>query len=104
MLVRVYKGKRADLKTKIGLRLHQRLPHAGRRTLSGARNSRRSDDGPALFEAICQRELEGIVAKRVDGVYRPGERGWIKIKNRNYWRYELERESAITKPRVKQFV
>ena len=26
MLVRVYKGKRADLKTKIGLRLHRRLP------------------------------------------------------------------------------
>jgi hypothetical protein len=26
MLVRVYKGKRADLMTKIGLRLHRRLP------------------------------------------------------------------------------
>jgi len=62
------------------------------------------EDGEALFEAVCERELEDIVAKRVDGVYRPGEHGWIKIKNRNYWRYELERESAINEPRVKQFV
>jgi bifunctional non-homologous end joining protein LigD len=44
------------------------------------------DDGAALFEAICERELEGIVAKRRGGRYRPGERGWIKIKNRAYWR------------------
>jgi bifunctional non-homologous end joining protein LigD len=62
------------------------------------------NDGPALFEAICERELEGIVAKRSDGAYRPGERGWLKIKNRNYWRYELERESAINKRRQRQFV
>jgi|SRR5512132_762402 bifunctional non-homologous end joining protein LigD len=62
------------------------------------------EDGEALFEAICERELEGIVAKRVAGVYRPGERGWIKFKNRAYWRYELERDSAINKPRVQQFV
>jgi hypothetical protein len=31
------------------------------------------------------------------GRYRPGERGWIKIKNREYWRFEIERESAIKK-------
>jgi hypothetical protein len=34
----------------------------------------------------------------------PGERGWVKIKNRDYWRYELERESAINKPRQRTFV
>lgn len=62
------------------------------------------DDGAALFEAICERELEGIVAKRRGGRYRPGERGWIKIKNRNYWRYELERESPINARRQRQFV
>jgi hypothetical protein len=34
----------------------------------------------------------------------PGDRAaWIKVKNRNYWRYEIERESAINKPQVKQF-
>jgi ATP-dependent DNA ligase len=34
--------------------------------------------------------LEGVVAKRLSSVYRPGERGWIKIKNPDYWRYLLE--------------
>jgi hypothetical protein len=40
----------------------------------------------------------------VDGQYRPGERGWVKIENRGYWRYELERESAIDKRRERMFV
>jgi ATP-dependent DNA ligase len=62
------------------------------------------DDGGALFEAVCAHELEGVVAKRRDGRYLAGERGWVKTKNRSYWRYEIERESAIKKPRVKQFV
>jgi bifunctional non-homologous end joining protein LigD len=68
------------------------------------RTSEAFDHGEALLEAICERELEGIVAKRVDGRHRPGERGCIKIKNRKYWRYDLERESAINKRRVRQFV
>jgi hypothetical protein len=34
----------------------------------------------------------------------PGERGWTKIKNRDYWRYELERESAINARRPRMFV
>jgi bifunctional non-homologous end joining protein LigD len=62
------------------------------------------DDGEALFEAVCERELEGIVAKRIDGRYRPGYRGWLKIKNREYWRYELEHESATNRPRPRAFV
>jgi bifunctional non-homologous end joining protein LigD len=62
------------------------------------------DDGDALFEAVCAHELEGVVAKPWSSRYRPGERGWVETKNREYWRYELERESAINKPRVKQFV
>jgi len=62
------------------------------------------DDGRALFDAVCAHELEGVVAKRRASRYLPGERGWVKIKNRDYWRYELERESAINKRRVKQFV
>jgi hypothetical protein len=28
-----------------------------------------------------------------------GDRGWVKIKNREYWRYEVEREGAITAAR-----
>ena len=62
------------------------------------------DDGDALFDAVCAHELEGVVAKRRAGCYLPGERGWVKTKNRSYWRWEMERESAMNKPRVKQFV
>jgi bifunctional non-homologous end joining protein LigD len=61
-------------------------------------------DGHALFEAVCERELEGVVAKRIDSPYRPGARGWIKIKNRDYWRYETEGESAINVRRERMFV
>ena len=59
-----------------------------------------------LFEAVCERELEGVVAKRQNGRYRPGERGWLKVKNRENWRYEMERESAInlSRPKTRQLV
>jgi bifunctional non-homologous end joining protein LigD len=62
------------------------------------------DDGEALFEAVCAHEVEGVVAKQRHASYRPGHRRWVKTKNRDYWRYELERESALNKPRVKQFI
>ena len=54
--------------------------------------------------AVCEQELEGVVAKRRSGRYLPGERGWIKTKNRDYWRYELEREGAFKVRREWQFV
>ena len=38
--------------------------------------------------------LEGVVAKKLGQRYRPGERSWIKVKNRDYWRYPLELEAA----------
>jgi ATP-dependent DNA ligase len=62
------------------------------------------DDGEALFEAVCAHELEGVVAKRRSSTYQPGQRGWVKTKNRDYWRYELERESAISVRRQRLFV
>jgi len=42
-------------------------------------------DGQALLEASRQRDLEGIVAKRLGSIYRPGRRSadWLKIPNRN---------------------
>jgi bifunctional non-homologous end joining protein LigD len=41
-------------------------------------------DGLGLWEVVRRQEWEGIVAKRKDGVYRPGERSdaWLKVKNR----------------------
>jgi bifunctional non-homologous end joining protein LigD len=53
------------------------------------------EDGQALWEAVCEHELEGVVAKRLHEPYLSGERAWVKVKNRAYWRYELEREGAI---------
>jgi bifunctional non-homologous end joining protein LigD len=52
------------------------------------------DDGEGLWRAVCQHGMEGIVAKKRSGHYRPGRRGWLKIKNRDYWRYPLEVEAA----------
>jgi ATP-dependent DNA ligase len=53
------------------------------------------DDGAALWEAVCEHELEGVITKRRSSRYLPGERDWVKTKNGAYWRYQLERESAI---------
>jgi bifunctional non-homologous end joining protein LigD len=57
------------------------------------------EDGETLFAIAQEHGLEGVVAKRLRGRYRPGERGWVKVKNRAYWRYELEREAAMRRPR-----
>jgi ATP-dependent DNA ligase len=43
-------------------------------------------DGKLLFEEVCSRNLEGIVAKRRMGRY--AEHGWLKIKNAKYTRAE----------------
>ena len=48
------------------------------------------DDGQALYAAVCERGLEGVVAKPSRSFYRPGQRGWIKVKNPAYWRRESE--------------
>lgn len=41
-------------------------------------------DGEGLLEVVRKRGLEGVVAKRLDGVYRPGRRSadWVKVQNR----------------------
>jgi bifunctional non-homologous end joining protein LigD len=39
-------------------------------------------DGEALFAAVCEWGLEGVVAKRDRDAYRPGDRLWVKTKNR----------------------
>jgi bifunctional non-homologous end joining protein LigD len=48
------------------------------------------DDGEALFKVICDRGLEGIVAKRRRDAYRQGERLWVKTKNRATRRFAEE--------------
>jgi bifunctional non-homologous end joining protein LigD len=41
-------------------------------------------DGAALLDATARQGMEGVVAKRRDGVYRPGERdpGWVAVTHR----------------------
>ena len=58
------------------------------------------DDGHALFDAVVQHRLEGVVAKRRNGIYRPGYRGWTKIKNPGNWRRAMEAESIQRRRRV----
>jgi bifunctional non-homologous end joining protein LigD len=52
------------------------------------------DDGEALFKVVCQQGLEGVVAKRAQDAYRPGERSWVKTKNRASARFAEEREGV----------
>ena len=40
--------------------------------------------GVDLFQAVCRRDLEGIVAKAAQGLYQPEKTTWVKIKNPNY--------------------
>ena len=50
---------------------------------------------PALtVKENCEHGLEGVVAKRRNGLYRSGHRGWLKRKNPSYWRLEQERASV----------
>jgi bifunctional non-homologous end joining protein LigD len=51
--------------------------------------------GCALFERACQLDLEGVVAKRKESLYRAFEkpsRDWIKIKNPDYSQAEGRQE------------
>jgi bifunctional non-homologous end joining protein LigD len=41
-------------------------------------------DGKAAFQAVCELDLEGIVAKRLADAYGPGRTRWWKVLNRGY--------------------
>jgi ATP-dependent DNA ligase len=45
------------------------------------------ENGTALFEEICERDLEGVVAKRRDDSYFSTTR-WLKVMNPMYAQYE----------------
>ena len=62
------------------------------------------DDGQALFAAVVEQGLEGIVAKPRTSTYRPGEREWLKVKNRRYWRFGQELELAQTRRRERAII
>ena len=53
-------------------------------------------NGKQLFQEICSRDLEGIVAKRSRSSYRASRSAWLKIKNRSYSQAE-GRHELLTK-------
>ena len=55
-------------------------------------------DGEALFAAMFERGLEGVMAKRERDAYRPSERLWIKTKNRATRRF-AEELAAVSRSR-----
>jgi ATP-dependent DNA ligase len=40
--------------------------------------------GRSLFNAVCEFDLEGIIAKRLNDRYEPDRTKWWKILNQNY--------------------
>ena len=68
---------------------HFRILRVWRRRCLSQPHRRRS-----ALEKVCELGLEGVVAKKRSGHYLPGRRGWIKTKNRAYWRYPLELAAA----------
>jgi ATP-dependent DNA ligase len=40
--------------------------------------------GTELFQVICDRDMEGVVAKQAHARYTPDATTWVKIKNRHY--------------------
>ena len=59
--------------------------------------------GSALFQRVCEMDLEGIVAKHAFGVYvtEPQQTTWFKIKNRAYSQME-GREKLFERERHKE--
>lgn len=51
------------------------------------------DGEPITGRPYRERRVEGVVANRRGQRYRPGERAWVKTKNRDYWRYPEELQS-----------
>src|SRR5437870_10706241 len=44
----------------------------------------RSDGAPEFYAKACELSLEGIISKRADAPYSPGNRGlWVKVKCQN---------------------
>jgi ATP-dependent DNA ligase len=40
--------------------------------------------GKSLFKAVCEFDLEGIIAKQLDDPYKPQRTKWWKILNADY--------------------
>jgi bifunctional non-homologous end joining protein LigD len=55
--------------------------------------------GTDLFRAVCDHDMEGIVAKLALGPYTPDATSWVKIKNRRYSQVEGRHDFFAGVPR-----
>jgi hypothetical protein len=53
---------------------------------------------------ITRGSAHPLLHRIASGRARSGYRGSMKTKNRDYWRYEMEREAAFKVKRTRQFV
>jgi ATP-dependent DNA ligase len=67
---------------------------------ASAVRSRRGRNITAVLRSLrrsVRARLRGVVAKNHSSFYRPNDRGWVKVKNPNYWRRDAEREAMTRK-------
>jgi bifunctional non-homologous end joining protein LigD len=57
--------------------------------------------GTGLFEVVCARDLQGVVAKVASGLYTLEATTWVKIKNGTYSQAEGGRISSIEGPYIR---
>jgi bifunctional non-homologous end joining protein LigD len=59
------------------------LPHPAQHGIEGLTfSSAIEGDGAMVFDHVCRLGLEGIVSKRLGGLYASGRcRNWLKVKN-----------------------
>jgi len=55
--------------------------------------------GTHLFRVICERDMEGVVAKQASAKYTPEATSWVKIKNREYSQ-AVGREDFFQRPKA----
>lgn len=55
--------------------------------------------GTELFRAICDHDMEGVVAKQASAKYTPEATTWVKIKNRQYSQ-AVGREDFFKRPKA----
>lgn len=89
----------ADAESTMGLPYWQRRERLARwpRTANGwYAPEYQVGHGPELFIEVCRRGLEGIVAKRLNSVYRPSARSpdWRKVLNPEHGAYQRVQRSV----------
>ena len=57
--------------------------------------------GTDLFRVVCERDMEGVVAKQASARYTPEATTWVKIKNRQYTQ-AVGREDFFNRPKTPQ--